>query len=121
IIQYFELPPFLVTLAGMFLGRGLANVISLEAIPITHPWYTKMSLWLVPVGSEAHMGVVPMVYIAVVIIGILAVRYTIFGRNVYAIGGSEDASKLMGIPVATTRIGVYTVSGFCSALAGILF
>lgn len=121
IIQFFELPPFLVTLAGMFLGRGLANVISLEAIPIQHAWYTGLSSFLIPVGSEAHTGVVPMVYIAVVIIGILTVRYTIFGRNVYAIGGSEDASRLMGIPVAGTRIGVYAVSGFCSALAGIVF
>jgi simple sugar transport system permease protein len=121
IIQVFDLPPFLVTLAGMFLGRGLAYVTSLESIPIDHPWYSAIQGFSIPLGENAFVGAVPLVYVTMVIIGILIARYTVFGRNVYALGGNEDAAKLMGIPIATTRIGVYAVSGFCSAVAGIVF
>ena len=47
-------------------------------------------------------------------------HYTRLGRNVYAIGGNEQSALLMGLPVARTKIAVYTISGFCSALGGIL-
>ena len=47
-------------------------------------------------------------------------HYTRFGRNVYAIGGNEQSALLMGLPVARTKIAVYTISGFCSALGGVL-
>lgn len=121
IIQVFKLPAFLVTLAGMFMGRGLAYVISLESIPIDHPWYGALLGFSVNLNSDTAMGAVPIVYVIIVIIGILVARYTTFGRNVYAIGGNEDASLLMGIPVGLTRVGVYAVSGLCSALAGIVY
>src|SRR5699024_12207752 len=48
-------------------------------------------------------------------------RYTRFGRTVYAIGGSEASSTLMGLPVARTKVLVYAISGFCSGLAGVLY
>ena len=47
-------------------------------------------------------------------------HYTRLGRKVYAVGGSEQSALLMGLPVARTKIAVYTISGFCSALGGIL-
>ena len=121
IIQVFKLPPFLVTLAGLFMGRGLAYVISLESIPITHPWYNSLLDFSVNLGDSTSMSAVPMVYVAMVIIGILIARYTTFGRNVYALGGNEDASMLMGIPVGLTRVAVYATSGLCSAVGGIVY
>ena len=48
-------------------------------------------------------------------------HFTRFGRNIYAIGGNEQSAILMGLPVARTRIGVYALSGFCSALAGVVY
>jgi ribose/xylose/arabinose/galactoside ABC-type transport system permease subunit len=59
--------------------------------------------------------------ILVVLIGIYLAHYTRFGRNTYAIGGSEQSALLMGLPVARTKIMVYMLSGFCSALAGVVF
>jgi len=120
IIEAFKLPPFLVTLAGMFMGRGLAYVISLESIAIDHAWYTAFSS-PISLGENAYFTMVPVVYVAMVVLGMLVARYSTFGRNVYAIGGNEDAAKLMGVPVGRTRIGVYAVSGFCSAVAGIVY
>ena len=54
------------------------------------------------------------------LIGAYVLHYTRFGRNVYAIGGSKQSALLMGLPVARTTVLVYTVSGFCAALGGIL-
>lgn len=121
IIHVFNLPPFLVTLAGLFLGRGLALVISLESIQMTHPWYLALLDAKIHVGDDTTITLVPIIYVAVVLIAILVARYTTFGRNVYALGGNEDASVLMGIPVGFTRVGVYAVSGLCSALAGVVY
>jgi simple sugar transport system permease protein len=50
-----------------------------------------------------------------------ATTFTRFGRTVYAIGNNEQSARLMGLPVGRTRIIVYSFSGFCSALAGIIF
>ena len=55
------------------------------------------------------------------LVALFVAHCTPFGRSVYAVGGSEDSAVLMGLPVRRTLIGVYTLSGFCSALAGVVF
>ena len=126
LIHFFRLPAFLVTLAGMFLARGLAFLISLESVALNHPWYSAASEWAVPLG---HLGerrpvglpVPAVVFLLTLAAGIVVARLTSFGRNVYAIGGNEQSSLLMGLPVARTKIGVYALSGFCAALGGVVF
>jgi ribose/xylose/arabinose/galactoside ABC-type transport system permease subunit len=56
-----------------------------------------------------------------VLVGLYVSRFTKFGRIVYAIGGNEQSALLMGLPVGSTKIAIYALSGFCSALAGIVF
>ena len=60
------------------------------------------------------------VSLVVVAIGLYVLHLTRLGRTVYAIGGNQQSALLMGLPVARTKIAVYTISGFCSALGGIL-
>jgi simple sugar transport system permease protein len=55
------------------------------------------------------------------LVAILVAHYTKFGRYVYAVGGDEHSAKLMGLPVGGTKIFLYTISGFCSALAGVVY
>jgi len=55
------------------------------------------------------------------VIGTLVLKYTRFGRNIYALGGSESSAQLMGLPTKRTKIATYMVSGFCSALAGVVY
>jgi len=119
IIHYFEIQPFIVTLAGMFLARGLCYVISTSSIPITHPAWTTMSQTRIPIASYS---ITPSVLIAAVVALIAAVvlAWTRLGRTVYAIGGNQQSATLMGLPVARTRIAVYVISGFCSAVGGLL-
>ena len=54
-------------------------------------------------------------------ISIYIAHYTKFGRNVYAVGGNEQSAKMMGLPVARTKIMVYALSGIYSGIAGIVF
>lgn len=121
IIQAFRIPAFIVTLAGMFLARGLCYLISIDSIPIAEPTLTAWSQARLPVGplGEVSPGVV--VAAIVLVAAVWLAHGTAFGRAVYAIGGNERSALLMGLPVARTRVGVYAVSGFCAALGGVLF
>jgi galactofuranose transport system permease protein len=121
LIERFRLQPFIVTLAGMFLARGLCYLISVDSISITHATYTEISQWRIPVWGDASLSVGAVLALGVVVVAIFIAHYTQFGRTVYAIGGSEHSAVLMGLPVRSTVVGVYTFSGFCSALAGVVF
>jgi simple sugar transport system permease protein len=121
LIQRFRLQPFIVTLAGMFLARGLCYVISIDSISISDETYaaiaqTRLALW-----DDASLSIGALVALAVLAAGIFLAHATEFGRTVYAIGGNEQSALLMGLPVARTIVLVYTLSGFCSALAGVVF
>ncbi|WP_405366115.1 galactofuranose ABC transporter, permease protein YjfF [Kitasatospora sp. NBC_00039] len=119
VIHTFEIQPFIVTLAGMFLARGLCYTISIESISITDPSYTAMAQTRIPLGD---LFVSPSVLIALLVLaaGFVVLHYTRLGRNVYALGGSEQSALLMGLPVGRTKTTVYAISGFCSALGGVL-
>ncbi|MFY1670547.1 galactofuranose ABC transporter, permease protein YjfF [Plantactinospora sp. WMMB334] len=119
IIHYFEIQPFIVTLAGMFLARGLCYTIGTSSITIDDPFWTSVAQQRIRFGGF-FISVSVVIALVVVAIGIYVLGYTRLGRNTYAIGGNPQSALLMGLPVARTRIGVYTISGFCSALGGVL-
>jgi simple sugar transport system permease protein len=121
LIRFFNLPAFLVTLAGLFFCRGMALLLSPQSTPITHPFFSSLADLSVPVGGRAFLQLPAMIFIAVLVVGIFVAHTTPFGRNCYALGGSEQSAWLMGLPVGSTKIAVYAVSGFCSALAGVAF
>ncbi|MEW2541252.1 galactofuranose ABC transporter, permease protein YjfF [Micromonospora chalcea] len=119
-IHFFEIQPFIVTLAGMFFARGMCTFISDSSISITDGFWTSMSQQRIgdPAGNFVSISV--LIAFAVVLIAAYVLAYTRFGRNVYAVGGNAQSALLMGLPVARTRIAVYTISGLCSAIGGIL-
>jgi ribose/xylose/arabinose/galactoside ABC-type transport system permease subunit len=121
LIHFFELPPFLVTLAGLFCFRGLGFVIYPESIPIDHPFYSQVLPQLsFLVAPRAVMPFTAMCFLAAVSLGTFLASFTPFGRNVYAIGSSENSARLMGIPIGRTKIAIYSLAGFFSAFAGIV-
>ncbi len=120
-IQRYRLQPFVVTLAGMFLARGVATLISVDSIDIDHPFYTAIAYLRIPLGGGATLSVGAVIALLVVVAGAVLAGATRFGRSVYAIGGSESSALLMGLPVASTVIRVYALSGFCAALAGVVY
>jgi ribose/xylose/arabinose/galactoside ABC-type transport system permease subunit len=120
VIHYFKVEPFIATLAGMFLARGLSLLINRNSIPITDPFWTAMAQKRIRFGPGVFISTSVVIALVVVLVAAFVLAYMRFGRTVYAIGGNADSALLMGLPVGRTRIAVYTVSGFCSALGGVL-
>ena len=119
-IHYFKLQPFIVTLAGMFLARGLCYLISINSITIDNPVFLSMSQTQLPFLG-GFISPSAMVALGMLGLAMYLAHFTAFGRGIYAIGGNEQSALMMGLPVARTKILVYGFSGFCAALAGVLF
>ncbi|HWM56771.1 MAG TPA: galactofuranose ABC transporter, permease protein YjfF [Pseudonocardia sp.] len=121
VIHFLELQPFVVTLAGMFLARGLCYVISVESIPIRDPLFTAIAQGTVPLPGDTFISPSVVVAVLVVAVGAYLLHATRFGRTVYAIGGNQHSATLMGLRVGRTKVAVYAISGLCSAISGLLF
>ncbi|WP_119306536.1 galactofuranose ABC transporter, permease protein YjfF [Cohaesibacter haloalkalitolerans] len=121
IVHYLEMPAFIVTLAGMFLMRGLAYVLSTDSVPVTHEFYDVLQsiYWKAPGGGRFRLigGVMLLVFIAAMVV----LHRTKFGKNVYALGGGVQTAQLMGVPIARTTILIYATSGGLAGLAGIVY
>ncbi|GAB4070489.1 sugar ABC transporter permease YjfF [Ancylobacter sonchi] len=120
-IEYFELPPFIVTLAGMFLARGASFLMSTESIPITADLYSHLAEQALRLPGGARLTVPAMIMILVVLGGMVLLHLTRFGANVYALGGSRVSTALMGVNVTRTTVLIYTLSSALAGLSGIVF
>ncbi|MFI5385529.1 MAG: galactofuranose ABC transporter, permease protein YjfF [Fimbriimonadales bacterium] len=121
LIARFSLPPFLVTLAGLFFCRGVALGVSQESLTIDRPFFNSLAGFSVSLPGKASLPTTSIVFLAVVAAAIFIARQSRFGRTVYAIGGSSGSAELMGLPVRRTLILTYMLSGFCAALGGAVF
>ena len=119
LVQYFNVQPFIASLAGLFLARGLAFVVSLSSIRVEDPaiLWLQRTRWSVGGWYITPTGIIALLVVA---IAFFVMHWTRFGRTVYAIGGSEQSARLMGLDVARTKILVYVISGVCGGLAGLL-
>lgn len=120
LIHYFDIQPFIATLAGLFLARGLTYLISVESISISDGTFTQLAFKTVYIG-DYYIRWTAIVALVAVAVATYVLARTRFGRTVYAIGGSESSAMLMGLRVAFTKVGVYVISGFCASLGGLLF
>jgi simple sugar transport system permease protein len=133
LITYMKVQPFIATLAGMWFARGMCYIISDAEIRIYDPVYKLLAgtKILIPGLSDIvtkkgdYITTLVVLSVAVLIVAIYVAHYTRFGRTVYSMGGNnganEQSAKLMGLPVDRTKVLVYTLNGFCSALAGIAY
>ena len=121
LIHGLAMPPFIVTLAGMFLARGAAYMLTIDSVPIDDPFYEMLrkAYYLMPgKGRLTLIGVVMLLSFAV---GMVIAHRTRFGASVYALGGGENPARLMGVQVGRTTVGIYAFSGFMAGLSGIVF
>jgi ribose/xylose/arabinose/galactoside ABC-type transport system permease subunit len=126
-ITYLKVQPFIATLAGMWFARGMCFFISDDAIAINNRVYRILGMTKIlipgladPVAKKgSYISILVVVALVVLAAAIYIAHYTRFGRTVYAMGGNEQSARLMGLPVNRTKVLVYTLNGFCSALAGI--
>lgn len=133
LIGYLDIQPFIVTMAGMFFGRGMTAVICTDQVSISASKFfvslANMKINLPFGGYTNNKGVlqVPFVRITVVIallvliLIFLMLRYTKFGRSLYAVGGSESSAIMMGLNVKMTKLKAYLLSSFLCSIGGICF
>lgn len=126
LIQYFNVQPFIATLAMMFLARGLASMLSTtperldEASPI-RKLGTEIKIVDGPKVNDLVITPGVIIAIIVVIFGVFMLHRTRMGRTVYAIGGSEGSARLMGLPVHKAKMWIYVISGSLSGLAAVVY
>ncbi|MFO0893082.1 MAG: ABC transporter permease [Isosphaeraceae bacterium] len=115
LVAGFRLMPFIVTLATLFIGRGLALRIT-ETRPLNLP------PGFLAIGQAALLGIpLPVLLLSVVVIsGHVILRHTPYGRQLYALGSNPEAARRAGLPVARLAASVYLISGLCAALAGMV-
>ncbi|MEK1890266.1 MAG: ABC transporter permease [Phyllobacterium sp.] len=119
-----RLQPFIVTLAMMVAGLGVARLTAGQ----------NTAVWPVYTGSNATedfealrsliFGIIPVpgvIFAGIIVLFWIILKFTKFGRYIYAIGGNEEAARLAGVPVWRVKITVYAISGYLAALAGILY
>jgi simple sugar transport system permease protein len=131
LVAYLEIQPFIVTLAGMFFGRGMTAVVSTEMISIKNELFLKWAnakIYL-PIGTYNKKGIFqqaylyPTVIIALVVVLLITImlKFTNFGRKLYAVGGNRQSALMMGINVRKTIFLAYLLDGFLAGLGGFLF
>ncbi len=132
LVSYLEIQPFIVSLAGMFLSRGLTTILSVNPVKVEHAGFqelvkTKIAIpWLGYVAKNgnlipAKLEIGAVVALCMVILMYVLLRYVKLGRNIYALGGNRQSALMLGINVKRTCFSSYVISGLLSGLAGFVF
>jgi ribose transport system permease protein len=116
-VTYFRMPPFIVTLAMMFIARGYAYILadgqSVHQIPASIQW----------LGRESAVLTIPNAVVLMFVLYLIAhvmMTRTILGRYLYAVGGNREAARLAGVPVQRVIWFAYAVCGLLAGVGGIL-
>ncbi|MGP9582880.1 ABC transporter permease [Brachybacterium sp. AOP35-5H-19] len=126
LIQYFNVQPFIATLAMMFLGRGLASMLSTVPLRLEEDsgillLGTKLKIIDGPKVNDLVITPGVLIALLVVVAAFLVLHRTRTGRTVYAIGGSEQSASLMGLPVLRTKLLIYVISGTLAGIAAVVY
>jgi len=118
LITQLRLVPFIITLGTMLVIRGAAKGLAEERrIEAPMTWLNDL-LRTQPGQLGLPGGIWTVIILGLLVAGLL--RYTRFGRHVLAIGSNERMARLCGVPIARTKIAVYTLSGLLTGVAGLL-
>lgn len=120
LVTRLKLVPFIITLGMMTFLRGLSQRLADNTIVYPRP--TWLSTLLLPFDTQRIWLLTPgvwlMVFLAILIAAML--RYTRFGRHIFAIGSNEQTARLCGVPVERTKLMIYTLGAALVAVAGVL-
>jgi ribose/xylose/arabinose/galactoside ABC-type transport system permease subunit len=132
LIAYLEIQPFIVTLSGMFLAQGLLTMLHKDPINVTRPAFVALrdATIVIPwLGSQNRLGVFipceikPGVIVVVVLVVLFAIlmKWSRFGRHVYAVGGNSQSARMLGVNVKRTIFFSYVICGLTAGIAGFVF
>jgi len=132
LIAYLEIQPFIITLAGMFLANGLLTTIHKDPLNVTLPDFVRLRdseiviQWL---GITNRLGkFIPLtikpgavIALALVVLMVILMHWSRFGRNLYAVGGNSQSALMLGINVKRTKFYSYALCGLLTGIAGFVF
>ncbi len=132
-VAYLKIQPFIVTMAGMFFARGMTAVLCTDQVSIvSDPLFTKLSSTKISIpfgGYVNKKGIYQVPYIRasvlvallIVVLIFLMLRYTRFGRSLYAVGGNQQSATLMGLNVKSVTMRAYVLNSFLTSIGGICY
>lgn len=132
LVAYLEIQPFIITLAGMYLANGLLTTIHKDPLNVTLPAFVQLRDFEIVIpwlGTTNQLGnFIPLsvkagaivVFVLIALLGIL-MRWSRFGRNLYAVGGNSQSALMLGINTKRTKFGSYVLCGLLSGIAGLVF
>ncbi|MEQ8737059.1 MAG: galactofuranose ABC transporter, permease protein YjfF, partial [Hoeflea sp.] len=121
VIDELDIQPFIITLAGLFLLRGMCFMVTINSVPINHEWADLYSDIKVGLPGKGILRSSALVMLASLAVAIFIAHFTRFGANVYALGGDKESARLMGVNIKRTTVLVYATGGIYSALAGVVY
>ncbi len=136
LVGYLDIQPFIITMAGMFFARGMTAVICTKQLSITQDANALFYSWanykiflpkfLGYLNSKGKLQIpfirpTVLVALSVVLIIFFVLKFTKFGRALYAVGGNEASAKLMGLNVRSTKLKAYILSSFLCSIGGICY
>lgn len=121
LVSYLGIQPFIVTLAGMFLSRGVTTMISSENVPIKHEAFLEMKKTAIQIPGVFKLELGAAVALLILLGMYLLLRHHRLGRSIYAIGGNQQSALMLGINVKRTRFLSYVISSTLAGLAGYVF
>ncbi|MBP5176868.1 MAG: sugar ABC transporter permease YjfF [Treponema sp.] len=131
-VAYLKIQPFIVTLAGMFFTRGMTTIVSKIPRTASNEAFIKLKEFYIDIpflGTHARNGTwIPSsielgVVIALLVVLILwaMLKWTRFGRNLYAVGGNSESALMLGINVRRTQFFAYILCGLLAGIAGFVY
>jgi ribose/xylose/arabinose/galactoside ABC-type transport system permease subunit len=131
-IAYLEIQPFIITLSGMFLAQGLLTILHKDPINVTMPAFVSLMNYTIEIpwlGTKNRLGVFipceikPGVIVVIVMVILFAVlmKWSRFGRNVYAVGGNSNSARMLGINIKRTTFLAYVICGLMAGISGFVF
>jgi len=132
LIAYLEIQPFIITLAGMFLANGLLTTIHKDPLNVTMQGFVSLRDFEIVIpwlGISNRLGnFIPLeikagavVVLVLVVLLVILMNWSRFGRNLYAVGGSSQSALMLGINVKRTKFYSYLLCGLLSGIAGFVF
>jgi len=133
LVSYLKIQPFIVTLAGMFFAKGMTTIVSVNPVTVKDNkvflaikefyinlpgigYYTRNGTFI-----NAYLEIGAIIALLTVLILFFVLKYTRFGRNLYAVGGNQESALMLGIDVNRTRFLAYVLCGFLAGIAGFVY
>ena len=121
LVSYLGIQPFIVTLAGMFLSRGVTTMISSENVPIKHEAFLEMKKITLQIPGVFKLELGAAVALLILFGMYFLLRHHRLGRSIYALGGNQQSALMLGLNVKRSRFLSYVISGVLAGLAGYVF